>query len=129
MRMTGENNHQFGLKGSQNASWKSDERMSVYGYRMIRMPDHPFANTDGFVFEHRLVAERYLLNHENSVEVNGIRYLKSEYDVHHIDGSKCNNMPDNLLVVTKAEHRRIHNHLNPMTRDHTTGQFIPRQTM
>ena len=45
--MQGENNHQFGLKGAKNSSWISDERISYYGYKLIRKLDHPFKNSDG----------------------------------------------------------------------------------
>ena len=70
-RMDGENNHQFGLTGSLNSSWKSDEKISVYGYKLVRAPEHPFANSDGFIFEHRLIAEKFLLTDENCVEIAG----------------------------------------------------------
>lgn len=37
------------------------------------------------------------------------RYLTSIEEVHHIDGSKHNNEPENLqLFATKAEHTRHH---------------------
>ena len=88
--------------------WKSDKKESPYGYILVRFPDHPFANCDGFVFEHRLVAEKYLLTNENSVEVDGIRYLKKEFDVHHKDHNKKNNDPDNLMILTRSEHMKLH---------------------
>lgn len=121
--MSGENNHQFGLKGKNNASWKSDERITHYGYRQIRQLEHPFKDYRGFVFEHRLVAEQYLLNEENSIEINNRRYLKPEYDVHHIDENRLNNDPSNLQVLTKQQHRALHNKKRPHPRD-STGRFI-----
>lgn len=109
--MRGAGNHQYGLKGSKNASWHSDERISGYGYRLIRVLDHPFRNCDDMVFEHRLIAEKYLLTEENSIEVNGKRYLKKGYEVHHKDMNKLNNDVSNLVVLTKAQHRSLHNKL------------------
>lgn len=106
--MSGENNHQYGLLGSQNSTWKSDERISSYGYKLIRVLDHPFRNTDDFVFEHRLVAEKYLLDDNNSIIVDGIKYLKPELVVHHIDKNRLNNSPDNLIVMTREEHTAYH---------------------
>lgn len=124
IRMTGENNHQYGLKGNKNPTWKSDERITNHGYKMIRQLNHPFKNNYGFVFEHRLIAEQYLLNEDNSIEIDGKKYLKPELEVHHIDFNKLNNNPDNLIVLTKSEHKRLHNLLNPQKKDVKTGRFI-----
>lgn len=104
----GEGNHQYGLKGSKNGSWKSDERISYYGYRLIRQLDHPFKNCDDFVFEHRLVAEKFLLNDKNSVEINGKKYLAKDYIVHHLDFNKLNNDVSNLIVMKLSEHCSLH---------------------
>lgn len=104
----GENNPNFGNRGENNPIWRSDERISSYGYKLIRVKNHPYANCDGFVFEHRLVAEKYLLNDENSIIIDGKRYLKKNYDVHHIDHNKLNNDVSNLVVVTRKEHAHIH---------------------
>ena len=106
--MRGENNHQYGLKGELNASWKSDEKISHYGYKLIRKIDHPFANSDGFVFEHRLVAEKYLLNNDNSVEINGTLYLHPDYIVHNIDFDRLNNDVSNLYIMKRCEHTKFH---------------------
>lgn len=106
--MSGENNHQYGIRGNKNASWKSDRKISVYGYVLIRQPEHPFANVDGFVFEHRLVVEQYLLTEENSVEIDGKRYLRPDLVIHHIDHNRQNNIPENLRVMTRSEHARLH---------------------
>ena len=121
--MSGASNHQYGLKGDKNASWKSDEKTSVYGYKLIRVLEHPFAKSDGFVFEHRLVAERYLLTPENSVEINGKRYLSPEYVVHHKDMNRLNNDISNLEVIEKGQHVSLHNKLSPRAKD-SLGRFI-----
>lgn len=115
--MRGSGNHQYALKGSDNKSWKSDVRESSYGYTLIRKLDHPFCNGDGFVFEHRLVAEQYLLNNENSVEINGKKYLSPTYVVHHKDFNKQNNSVENLMVMTKRDHSKLHAILNPDQRN------------
>lgn len=106
--MLGAKNHQYGLLGDKNASWKSDERISYYGYRLIRVIDHPFRNSDDMVFEHRLVAEKYLLTDENSVEIDGKKYLAEEYVVHHIDFNRLNNDVANLQVMLRNEHTKLH---------------------
>ena len=106
--MSGTNNHQFGLKGNLNSSWISDERISFYGYKLFRDLKHPFRNSDGFVFEHRLVAEKYLLNDENSIKIDGNSYLKPEYVVHHLDFNRQNNNLENLLVMKRSDHTSLH---------------------
>lgn len=106
--MLGEKNHQYGLRGNKNASWKSDEKISYYGYRLIRCLNHPFVNSDGFVFEHRLVAEKHLLNDENSIEIDGIKYLSPNYVVHHKDFDRLNNDISNLEVMRLSEHAYLH---------------------
>lgn len=108
----GENNPNYGNRGSLNPIWKSDTKISPYGYILVRVENHPFKNCDGFVFEHRLVAERYLLNDENSIEIDGEKYLKPEYDVHHKDRNRTNNNPDNLEVMTRSEHMKLHQQEN-----------------
>lgn len=101
-------NPNYGNRGSKNPIWKSDEKISYYGYRLIRCLDHPFVNCDGFVFEHRLIAEQYLLNDENSVIVNGHKYLSPDYIVHHIDFDRLNNDVENLSVMQLREHTVLH---------------------
>lgn len=110
IKYSGEGNHQYGLKGELNASFKG-ERVLHCGYYWVHMPEHPFAVQNGRVREHRVIAEKYLLTEENSVMIDGKRYLSPEYDVHHIDGNKLNNSPDNLMVLTRSEHSKLHNKL------------------
>lgn len=106
--MKGEKNHQYGLKGNKNSSWKSDRKITNYGYIKIRCLNHPFRDTDDMVFEHRLIAEKYLLNDENSIEINGKKYLKPEFIVHHKDMNKINNEVSNLQIMTLKEHTSLH---------------------
>lgn len=119
-------NHRYNLKGELCAAYKGKIEVIKNGYRFIRVKDHPFSNDQGFIREHRLVAEKYLLTKENSVKINGKRYLKPEYDVHHIDENKLNNDKDNLMVLTKSEHRVLHNKklINRLKRNRKTGRFM-----
>lgn len=121
--MLGGGNHQFGLKGSKNATWQSDVRESSYGYIQIRCLDHPFREKDDFVFEHRLVAEKYLLTSENSVRINGKKYLKPGFVVHHKNFDRKDNRPENLEVLTFSEHQKLHASLNQNKRNEK-GQFV-----
>lgn len=36
------------------------------------------------------------------------------YDIHHLDGDKCNNQPKNLVCITRSEHSRHHLRERPM---------------
>lgn len=110
-KMSGENNHQFGLKGELNASFKSKKHISNYGYMLITMPEHPFCDCDGKVREHRIVAEEFLLTEENSVKVDGKYYLDQKLEVHHKDLNRLNNDPSNLMLLTKSEHMTLHQKL------------------
>lgn len=104
----GENNPNYGNVGSKNPLWQSDEKISPYGYKLIRVIDHPFKNCDGFMFEHRLIAEKYLLNDYNSIEINGNKYLSPEFQVHHLDFNRLNNDVNNLCVIHKTMHAKFH---------------------
>lgn len=60
--------------------------------------------SDGLIDEHRLIMERHL----------GRKLLSSEI-VHHKDGDKSNNDLENLDVMSRSEHSRVHQ----------TGKKIP----
>lgn len=64
----------------------------------------PRKNYDGYVYEHILVAERLLG-----------RKLTSDEVVHHLDGDRSNNRPENLLVLLRSQHVRLHAWLNSVT--------------
>lgn len=49
------------------------------------------------------------------------RELSSGEQVHHIDGNHTNNSADNLMVVTKSEHMKIH---AGMKRRDKSGCFV-----
>ena len=124
--ISGENNHQYGLRGKLNSSYKNGEIITHYGYKKIKQWEHPLCDCEGYVFEHRLIADKYLLDEFNSVEINGHRYLSKKFDVHHIDFNRLNNNIENLCILTKADHRLFHNKINPTLQDEKTGQFIGR---
>lgn len=48
-------------------------------------------------------------NYRQIIENHLGRKLKSDEEVHHIDGNSENNIIENLQVVTKKQHKKIHN--------------------
>lgn len=123
--MVGKNNHQYGLRGELNDSWKGGRKLTRYGYIAVQCIGHPFAVGRGeYVLEHRLVAEKYLLTDENSVEIDGKRYLSPKYIVHHKNHVRTDNSLENLEVMLKSKHSSIHSLESPRPRDEKTGRFI-----
>jgi hypothetical protein len=59
---------------------------------MVRVPDHPRARASRYVFEHILVAEELLG-----------RYLEPGESIHHRNGVRDDNRPENLELWTRPQ--------------------------
>ena len=70
----------------------SGGRVGVY------MPDHPHANNRGYVLRYRIVVEKKLG-----------RLLGSDEIVHHRNGDKTDDRPENLTVTFRSKHAKHHN--------------------
>lgn len=81
-----------------NNNWRGGRSLASNGYVLVRVGiGHHLADVRGYAYEHRLVAE----------QKTG-RWLLPNEHVHHIDGNKQNNKPDNLEVLTSSQHRFQH---------------------
>lgn len=90
------------LKGARASKWRGGRRVvnkrreaggsySKNGYVLVYMPDHSMANVQGYVLEHRLVVSRMLG-----------RDLRRDEEVHHRNGQRGDNRPENLELWTRA---------------------------
>lgn len=96
--------------GDGNPNWNGGRRKHEKGYIMLYRPDHPNATRKGYVMEHRLVAEEKIG-----------RLLDPEEVVHHLNGVKDDNRPENVQVLAgQGAHSEIH--LETYTRDEL-GRF------
>lgn len=71
-------------------------KLDTKGYVMVWQPDHPNRAFHGWQYEHRLVAEATIG-----------RRLSSDEAVHHINGIKDDNRPENLEVMGVIDHAAL----------------------
>lgn len=82
----------FTRTGSKSPGWKGGRRKTSHGYVQVQAPDNPAAQKSGYVPEHRLVMERVLG-----------RALYPEETIHHINGFRSDNRPENLELWTSRQ--------------------------
>lgn len=79
-------------RGKQSKRWRGGRTQDVRGYIQLTMREHPYANSIGRVAEHRVVMEQILG-----------RYLLPGENVHHKNGVKNDNRPENLELWSTAQ--------------------------
>jgi hypothetical protein len=90
--------------GKNNGMWKGGRTICKKHnapYVLIKDRNHPFANPGGYVYEHRLVMEKYLG-----------RYLKPIEIVHHINKDTSDNRIENLKLFKNYSSHMIYHKLN-----------------
>ena len=85
------------------------------GYVREYSPDHPNADRQGFLFQHRLVAECYLG-----------RLLTKKEQVHHKNGDRQDNRWENLEVMSQQEHYAHHHQPIPLTEERVKAALLGR---
>jgi hypothetical protein len=81
----------------KHPQWRGGRTLHKAGYVLVKAPGHPEADEQGYAFEHRLVAEGKIS-----------RPLAVGEVVHHINGNKADNRPENLQVMGWGEHSSHH---------------------
>ncbi len=79
-------------KGENHHKWKGGRRKNN-GYIHILKPNHPKADKLGYILEHRYVWE----------EAHGSPIPKG-WVIHHLNGIRHDNRPQNLVAVPKCKH-------------------------
>jgi hypothetical protein len=78
--------------GSAHHNWNGGRRLTKRGYVLIYKPDHPRARGN-CVFEHILIWEE---NHQHP--------LPEGWLIHHLNGVKSDNRPENLVATPSRNH-------------------------
>lgn len=85
--------------GEGHPSWKGGRFVTQAGYVLVKAEGHLRASSNhGYVFEHILVYERY---HSCCLLPRAV--------IHHINGNKQDNRPENLELMSNSGHTTHHN--------------------
>jgi len=89
-------------KGSEHPNWKGGRQINSSGYVLVYAPNHHRAykygkgKTCGYTLEHILVWEEY---HQKT--------LPESWHIHHLNGIKTDNRPENLQALPRKSHYQL----------------------
>ena len=90
----GQENPMWGRNRELNGNWRGGRYIDPQGYVRAYRPEHPHANPQGYVQEHRVVMEEKIGRQLKRIEI-----------VHHINRIRDNNDPNNLMLFANhSEH-------------------------
>jgi hypothetical protein len=98
--------------GSENPNWKGGQTRLVNKRVAVYCPGHPAAT---------LIRGTYALRYRLVAEVMLGRPLRADEVVHHINSDPTDDRPENLTVLTQANHAREH---LAERRDPATGRML-----
>lgn len=78
--------------GDKNHQWDGGKQHLTAGYVRVKVNNHPFADSNGYIMEHRLVMEQHLG-----------RPLTRKEHVHHKNGNRADNRIENLELWTTKD--------------------------
>ena len=86
-------------RGEKHFRWNGGRCKDIHsGYVKVLLPEHPRASQDGYVPEHIIIAEKSLG-----------KFLPDKAVVHHINGIRDDNRPQNLVVCENSGyHQTLH---------------------
>lgn len=94
----------IGKTRENHPCWKGGKIIDKDGYILVYAPDHAFPRKMRYIREHILVIENAI----------GRRLAKDEC-VHHKDHNRQNNSIENLELVKRGEHSKLHRKLDVKT--------------
>ncbi|MFD2307984.1 HNH endonuclease [Enterococcus termitis] len=97
MTATKNNKTNYSLKIGLDIHNVLGKKLSGDGHILLKIPTHPNAQSNGYVFEHRVIFE----------SIVGF-YLDPEIVIHHINEDKQDNRFANLQMMDKSEHTILH---------------------